>query len=55
MFSKTLFNLHIYIDTDYKNHDLLRLRLYCVPAGTHLLCQHAFATYYQKILVKSPG
>ena len=54
MFSKTLCNLHICIDADYKNNDLLRLRLYCTPAGTHLLCQHTFATYYQKILLKSP-
>ena len=44
MFSKTLHNLHIYIDADYKNHDLLRLSLYCTPAGIHLLCQHTFAT-----------
>ena len=55
MFTKTLCNLHSYIDTDYKNHELLRLRLYCTLAGTHLLCQHTFATYYQKNLLKSPG
>ena len=37
-----------------KEPDFLRLRLYCTPAGTHLLCQHMFATYYQKILLRSP-
>ena len=54
MFSKTLHSLHIYFDADYKNHDFFRLRLYCMPEGTQLLCQHTFATYYQKILLKSP-
>ena len=38
-----------------KKQDFLRLCLYCRPAGTHLLCQHMFATYYRKILLKSPG
>ena len=55
MFSKKMCNLHIYTDGDDRNHDLLRLRLYCTPASTHLLCQHTFATYYQKILFKNPG
>ena len=45
--SKTLYNLQVYIDADYKKQDFLRLRLYCTPAGTHLLCQHIFATYYR--------
>ena len=30
----------IYIDAEYKKDDFLRLRLYCTPAGTHLLRQH---------------
>ena len=55
MFPKTLHNLHIYIDADYKNHDFFHLRLYCMPASTHLLCQHTFATFYQWILLKSLG
>ena len=55
MFSKTLYTLCIYIHADYKIHDFLRLSLYCTPASTHLLCQHTFATYYQKIFLKSPG
>ena len=29
-----------------------RLRLYCTPAGTHLLRQQTFAAYYQNILLK---
>ena len=55
MLSKTWYNLHIYIDVDYKKPDLSRLRLYCTRAGTHLPCQHTFGTYYQKFLLKSPG
>ena len=55
MQTKTMFNLHNYVDTDFERHDFSRLCLYCTPAGTHLLCQHTFATYYQKILLKSPS
>ena len=47
MQTKTMYNLHIYIDADYKKHDFSRLRLYCTSAGTHLLSQHMFATYYR--------
>ena len=47
MHTKTLYNLLIYIDADYKKDIFLRLRLYCTPAGTHLLRQHTFAAYYQ--------
>ena len=54
MQTKTLYNLLIYIDADYKD-DFSRLRLYCTLAGTQLLHQHMFAAYYQKILLKSPG
>ena len=46
MQTKALYILHIYIDADYKKDNFSRLRLYCTPAGTHLLCQHMFATYY---------
>ena len=46
MLSKTWYKLHIYIDADYKKHDISRL--YFSRAGTHLLCQHTFATYFQK-------
>ena len=46
MQTKTQYNLQIYIDADSKKEDFPRLRLYCTPAGTHLLCQHMFATYY---------
>ena len=53
MLSKTWYNLHIYIDADYKKHDFSRL--YCTRAGTHLLCQHTFATYFHKISFKNPG
>ena len=53
MLSKTWYNLHIYIDADYKKHDFSRL--YCTRAGTRLLCQHTFATYFQWIPLKSPG
>ena len=52
MLSRTLY---ICADVVYKKHDFLRLRPYCTPESTHLLCQHKFATYYQKILSKSPG
>ena len=55
MHTKTLYNLLIYIDADYQKDDFSRLRLYCTPAGTHLLRQHTFAAYYQQILLKSPG
>ena len=55
MQTKTLYNLHIYIDSHYKKDDFQRLGLYCTPAGTHLLRQHKFAAYYQKILSKNPG
>ena len=55
MQTKTLYNLLIYIIADYKKDDFSRLRLYCTPAGTHLLRQHTFAAYYQYILLKSPG
>ena len=55
MLSKTLYILHVYINSDYKIHDISRLRLYCTPSGTHLLCEHTFATYYQKTLLKSLG
>ena len=54
MHTKTLYNLLIYIDADYQKDDFSRLRLYCTSAGTHLLRQHTFAAYYQKILLKSP-
>ena len=47
MQTKTLYNLYIYIDEDYKKHDFSRLRLYSTPAGTHLLCQYTFAAYYR--------
>ena len=53
MQSKTLYNLRIYNNADYKKDDYSRLRLYCTPAGTHLLRQHTFAAYYQNILIKS--
>ena len=53
MLSKTWYNLHISIDSHYKNNDFSRL--YCTCACTHLLCQHTFATYFQKILLKGPG
>ena len=55
MLSKTWYNLHIHIDADYKKPDFSRLRLYCTRAGTHMPSQHTFATYYQKILLKTPG
>ena len=55
MHTKTLYNLLIYIDADYQKDEFSRLRLYCTPAGTHLLRQDAFAAYYQKILLKSLG
>ena len=31
------------------------LRLFCTPAGTHLLRQHTLAAYYHVILLKNPG
>ena len=42
----TMYNLLIYINADYKKDDFSRLRLYCTPAGTHLLRQHTFAAFY---------
>ena len=53
MQTKTLYNMHIYFDADFKNDDFSRLRLHCTPAGTHLLLQHTIAAYYQKILLRS--
>ena len=47
MQTKTLYNLLIYINADCKKDDFSRLRLYCTHAGTHLPCQHMFATYYR--------
>ena len=55
MQTKTLYNLLVYINADYKIDDFSRLRLYCTPAGTHLLPQRRFAAFYQNILLKSPG
>ena len=55
MQTRTLYNLLIYINADYKKVDFSRLRLYCTPAGSNLLRQHMFAAYYQYILLKSPG
>ena len=43
MQTKTLNNLHIYIDADYKKDAFSRLSLYCTPAGKTLLRQHTFA------------
>ena len=40
MQTKTLYNLLIYMDADYKKDDFSRLHLYCTPAGTNLLRQH---------------
>ena len=45
MQTKTLYNLLIYIDADYKKDNLARLRLCFTPAGTYLLRQHTFAVY----------
>ena len=53
MLSKTWYNLHIYIDADYKKHEFSRLN--CTRAGIHLLCKHRFATYFQWILLKKRG
>ena len=55
MQTKTLYNLLIYIDEDYKKDDFSRLGLYRTPASTHLLRQHTLAVYYQLILLKNPG
>ena len=55
MQTKTLYHLLIYINADYKKVDFSRLRLYCTPAGTHLLRQHTFAAYYQYFFLRSPG
>ena len=44
MQAKALHILHIYIDADYKKNNFSRLRLYCTPAGAHLLRQHRFTT-----------
>ena len=55
MQTKTLYNLLIYINADYKKDDFSNFRLYCTPAGTHWLRHHTFAAYNQKILLKSPG
>ena len=50
MLSKTWYKLHICIDAVYKKLDFSRL--YCTRAGTHLLCQHKLAMYFQKFLSK---
>ena len=51
MQTKTLYNLLIYINADYKKDDFSRLRLYCTPARTHLLRHQTFAAYYQNIFL----
>ena len=53
--TKTLYNLLIYIDADYKKDGFLRLRLYCTPSGTHLLCQHTFCCVLSIDFVKKSG
>ena len=55
MHTKTLYNLLIYIDADYKKDNFLRLRLYCTPAGTHLLRQHTFCCVLSIDFVKKSG
>ena len=52
---KTLHNLLIYIDADYKNDDFSRLRLYCTPAGTICYIITRLQRIIKKILLKSPG
>ena len=44
MEAKALYNMHNYIDADYKKDNFSRVRLCCTPAGTHLICQHMFET-----------
>ena len=44
MQTKALNILHVYIDADYKEHELSSLRLYCTSAGTHLLSLQMFIT-----------
>ena len=55
MQTRTLYNLLIYSNADYKKDNFSRLPLYCTPAGNHLLRQHTFAAYYQNILLKKYG
>ena len=55
MQTKTLYNLLISFDSDYKKDNFSRLCLYCTPACTHFLRQQTFAAYYQFILLKNPG
>ena len=55
MHTRTLYNLLIYIHADYKKDDFLRLRLYCTPAGTHLLRQHTFCCVLSIDFVKKSG
>ena len=47
MHTNSLYNLLLNIDEGYQKDDFSRLRLYCTPAGTHLLRQHTSAAYYQ--------
>ena len=46
MQTKTLCILHPDNNAEYKKDEFSRLCLYCTPAGTHLLCEHVFATYF---------
>ena len=55
MQTKTLYNLLIYNNADYKKNGFSHLIMYCTPAGTHLLRQHTFAASYQCISLKKPG
>ena len=55
MHTKTLYNLLIYIDADYEKDIFLRLRLYCTPAGIHLLRQHTFCCVLLIDFVKKSG
>ena len=55
MHTKTLYNLLIYIDADYKKDDFLRLRLYCTPSSTYLLRQHTFCCVLSIGFVKKSG
>ena len=53
MLPKTLQNLHIHVDANYKKHDFSRLRIYRTPAGTYLLCQQVCNILSIDVLKKS--
>ena len=54
--TRTLYNLHVYKDSDYKKKENFScLPLYCTPAGTHLLSSRHVCSVLSIDFVKNSG